>query len=147
HSMRLAQGFVALDAARVGGHHLVDSHRACGPRLGHPSHRHLRPLAPQESFQGSCRSSLRRPAPGTRRARAGDSIYFASITGLTIGYGDFAPQSPVSRVLAVFIGLCGLLITGGVAAVAVKAFPEAEAPPGAEANPKIIPHRRSKIQP
>jgi len=76
----------------------------------------------------------------------GDSIYFAFITGLTIGYGDFAPQSPVSRLLAVFIGLCGLLITGGIAAVAVKAFPESEASSDPGANPNLIPNRPSKIQ-
>ena len=51
-----------------------------------------------------------------------ESIYFSFVTGLTIGYGDFAPKTPLTRALAVVIGLCGLLLTGLVAAVAVKAL-------------------------
>jgi hypothetical protein len=51
-----------------------------------------------------------------------DSIYFAFISGLTIGYGDLAPKTLVARVLAVTIGICGVLLTGLVAAVAVKAL-------------------------
>jgi len=52
-----------------------------------------------------------------------ESIYFAFVTGLTIGYGDFAPGSLASRALAIVIGLCGVLFTALVAAVAVKALP------------------------
>jgi hypothetical protein len=51
-----------------------------------------------------------------------DSIYFAFISGLTIGYGDLAPKTFVARVLAIMIGICGVLLTGLVAAVAVKAL-------------------------
>ena len=51
-----------------------------------------------------------------------DSIYFAFVSGLTIGYGDLAPKTLVGRVLAIVIGLCGVLLTGFVAAVAVKAL-------------------------
>ena len=51
-----------------------------------------------------------------------ESIYFAFVSGLTIGYGDFAPHSLTPRVLAVVIGLCGVLLTALVAAVAVKAL-------------------------
>jgi hypothetical protein len=49
-------------------------------------------------------------------------IYFSFVTGLTIGYGDLAPSGPVTRVLAVAIGLLGILLTGLVAALAVSAF-------------------------
>ena len=49
-------------------------------------------------------------------------IYFAFITGLTIGYGDLAPRHVVTRLLAVAIGFLGILLTGLVAALAVKAF-------------------------
>ena len=52
----------------------------------------------------------------------GESIYFAFVTGLTIGYGDFAPKVLLTRVLAVVIGLCGVLLTTLLAAVAVKAL-------------------------
>jgi hypothetical protein len=52
----------------------------------------------------------------------GQGIYFAFITGLTIGYGDLAPSQVLTRVLAVAIGFLGMTLTGLVAAVAVKAF-------------------------
>ena len=51
-----------------------------------------------------------------------DSIYFAFVSGLTIGYGDLAPKTFVARMLAIMIGICGVLLTGLVAAVAVKAL-------------------------
>jgi len=52
----------------------------------------------------------------------GQGIYFAFITGLTIGYGDLAPKQPLTQVLAVAIGFSGILLTGLVAALAVKAI-------------------------
>jgi hypothetical protein len=51
-----------------------------------------------------------------------DSIYFAFVSGLTIGYGDLAPKTFVARVLAIMIGICGVLVTALVAAIAVKAL-------------------------
>ena len=51
-----------------------------------------------------------------------DSIYFSFVTGLTIGYGDLAPKMQLTRILAVLIGICGILLTALVAAVAVKAL-------------------------
>jgi len=51
-----------------------------------------------------------------------DSIYFAFVSGLTIGYGDLAPKTLITRALAVAIGLCGILLTALVAAIAVQAF-------------------------
>jgi hypothetical protein len=51
-----------------------------------------------------------------------DSIYFAFVSGLTIGYGDLAPKIFITRMLAIGIGACGILLTGLVAAVAVKAL-------------------------
>jgi hypothetical protein len=52
----------------------------------------------------------------------GESIYFAFVSGLTIGYGDLAPKMLLARALAVLIGLCGVLLTALVAAIAVKAL-------------------------
>jgi uncharacterized membrane protein YjjP (DUF1212 family) len=49
-------------------------------------------------------------------------IYFAFITGLTIGYGDLAPRQTLTQLLAVVIGFSGVLLTGLVAALAVKAI-------------------------
>jgi len=51
-----------------------------------------------------------------------ESIYFAFVSGLTIGYGDLAPKTLLTRVLAILIGVCGVLVTALVAAVAVKAL-------------------------
>ena len=51
-----------------------------------------------------------------------ESIYFAFVSGLTIGYGDLAPKTLVTRALAIVIGICGILLTALVAAVAVKAL-------------------------
>ena len=51
-----------------------------------------------------------------------ESIYFAFVSGLTIGYGDLAPKTLLTRMLAIVIGVCGVLVTALVAAVAVKAL-------------------------
>ncbi len=50
------------------------------------------------------------------------SIYFAFVSGLTIGYGDLAPTSLLTRALAILIGVCGVLMTALLAAIAVKAL-------------------------
>ena len=55
-----------------------------------------------------------------------DSIYFSFVTGLTIGYGDLAPKTVLTRLLAILIGICGFLLTALVAAVAVKALTNAQ---------------------
>jgi hypothetical protein len=51
-----------------------------------------------------------------------DGLYFAFVSGLTIGYGDLVPKAPLARVLAVSIGLTGILLAGLVAAVGVQAL-------------------------
>ena len=51
-----------------------------------------------------------------------DALYFTFVTGLTIGYGDLTPRHVVSRLLAVVIGLAGIMLTGLVAAVSVQAL-------------------------
>ena len=57
-----------------------------------------------------------------------ESIYFSFVTGLTIGYGDFAPKTLLTRTLAILIGACGILVTALIAAVAVKALTAARDP-------------------
>ena len=56
-----------------------------------------------------------------------ESLYFAFVSGLTIGYGDFAPHTFATRALAIVIGICGVLLVALVAAVAVKALPAVRA--------------------
>ena len=55
----------------------------------------------------------------------GDATYFTFVTGLTIGYGDFVPVHFVTRLFAVVIGFTGILLTGLVAAIGVRALQEA----------------------
>jgi hypothetical protein len=52
----------------------------------------------------------------------GDGVYFTFVTGLTIGYGDLVPHQPLSRFLAILVGLLGTVLTGLIAAVAVRAL-------------------------
>lgn len=51
-----------------------------------------------------------------------DGIYFAFVTSLTIGYGDLVPRRMLSRVLAIGIGLLGVLLIALLAAIAVHAM-------------------------
>ena len=51
-----------------------------------------------------------------------ESVYFAFVSGLTIGYGDLVPKVLLTRALAIGIGVCGVLLTALLAAVAVKAL-------------------------
>ena len=52
----------------------------------------------------------------------GDSLYFSFITGLTIGYGDIVVKTPFARLLAVFLGLIGIIFTGIMVAGALRAL-------------------------
>ena len=54
----------------------------------------------------------------------GDSLYFAFVTGLTIGYGDIVVKTPFGRLVALCIGLVGILFTGLLVAVLVLAVRE-----------------------
>lgn len=51
-----------------------------------------------------------------------DGIYFAFVSGLTIGYGDLVAKTLLGRALAVSIGLTGIVFAGLTAAVAVQAL-------------------------
>ena len=53
-----------------------------------------------------------------------DTLYFAFVTGLTIGYGDIVVKTPVGRLVAILIGLVGILFTGLMVAVMVHAVRE-----------------------
>jgi hypothetical protein len=53
-----------------------------------------------------------------------DALYFAFVTGLTIGYGDIVMHTPVGRLIALLIGFIGILFTGLMVAVLVHAVRE-----------------------
>ena len=53
--------------------------------------------------------------------RFGEDLHMSSITGLTIGYGDIVVETPVGRLLAVILGLIGIIFTGIMVAAAIRA--------------------------
>ena len=61
----------------------------------------------------------------------GEAMYFTFVTGLTIGYGDIVPRQALARALAIGIGVCGLFLTGVIAAIAVHAMRTALGDPDA----------------
>ena len=56
----------------------------------------------------------------------GMGLYFALITGFTVGYGDLVPHQPLVRACAVVIAFLGIVMTAIIAAVAVKALTAAQ---------------------
>jgi voltage-gated potassium channel len=54
--------------------------------------------------------------------RIGDAIYFAFITGLSIGYGDISPETAIGKVVSVAIGLVGMVFVGITVAIATRAL-------------------------
>ncbi|MFK4445910.1 voltage-gated potassium channel [Caballeronia udeis] len=49
----------------------------------------------------------------------GQTFYFCAVAALTIGYGDVVPTTVLGRIVAVLLGLLGVLMTGVVTASAV----------------------------
>jgi voltage-gated potassium channel len=45
----------------------------------------------------------------------GETFYFCAITALTIGYGDVVPTTVAGRIIAVLLGMLGVLMTGVIA--------------------------------
>lgn len=52
----------------------------------------------------------------------GEALYFSFITGLTIGYGDIIPTTTIGRIVGVASGFGGVLFTGLIVAVTVRAI-------------------------
>ena len=50
-----------------------------------------------------------------------DALYFSFITATTVGYGDFSPQTNIGKFTAIIIAFLGLIMTGIVVALGVKA--------------------------
>ena len=60
----------------------------------------------------------------TEKMPFGDALYFSFITGLTVGYGDIVAKTPFGKIIAVLLGLIGILFTGLMVAGAVRAVRE-----------------------
>ena len=54
-----------------------------------------------------------------------DALYFAFVTGSTVGYGDIVPISAAGRIVSIVLAFIGILFTGLVVAVAVRALEQA----------------------
>ena len=51
----------------------------------------------------------------------GEALYFSFITGLTIGYGDIVVKAPLARLMAVLLGLIGMIASGIMVAASIRA--------------------------
>ncbi|MEX3980893.1 potassium channel family protein [Paraburkholderia sp. EG287A] len=75
---------------------------------------------------------------GSRTPSAfGDTLYFCTITALTIGYGDVVPTTLLGRIDSVLIGVQGVLVTSMVTAAFVRAVQEAARRAHAEDEPGV----------
>jgi voltage-gated potassium channel len=54
----------------------------------------------------------------------GKALYFAFVTGLTIGYGDIVATTVIGRIISVLLGFVGIIFTGLVVAAAARAVQE-----------------------
>lgn len=74
-------------------------------------------LAPADRVEGLTISEV-------ERIGVSETIYFAFITGLTIGHGDITPDTIWGRAVSVAIGLVGMIFTRITVAVATRALSE-----------------------
>ncbi|MFP6559069.1 potassium channel family protein [Paraburkholderia sp. B3] len=58
---------------------------------------------------GAVNTITRTPSP------PGETLYFCAVTALTIGYGDVVPTTTAGRIIAVLLGMLGVLTTGVIA--------------------------------
>jgi voltage-gated potassium channel len=52
----------------------------------------------------------------------GNSVYYAFISALTIGYGDITPKTDVGKIIAVILGMVGIVLMGIAVAASVKSL-------------------------
>jgi len=52
---------------------------------------------------------------------AGTALYFAWVTGTTVGYGDLVPTVGITRVLAIVVAILGIVLTGTIVTIAIEA--------------------------
>ena len=52
---------------------------------------------------------------------AGTALYFAWVTGTTVGYGDLVPTVGITRALAILVAILGIVLTGTIVTIAIEA--------------------------
>lgn len=62
---------------------------------------------------------------GVEKILFADAVYFAFITGLTIGYGDLVPYTAFGRIVSVALGFVGIIFSGLVVASTTLALRKA----------------------
>ncbi len=50
------------------------------------------------------------------------AVYFALITGMTIGYGDVTPETVAGKVVSLFIGLIGIVLFGVIIGISTRSI-------------------------
>ena len=50
-----------------------------------------------------------------------EALYFAWVTGTTVGYGDIVPTLGITRLLAIIVAILGVMFTGIIVAMAIEA--------------------------
>jgi voltage-gated potassium channel len=55
----------------------------------------------------------------------GHALYFTAITGLTVGYGDISPVTPLGRVASIVVAFIGVILSGIYVAIATSALTRA----------------------
>ena len=51
----------------------------------------------------------------------GNAIYFTLVTGLTVGYGDITPVTPIGKAVSAAIAVVGVITAGIYVAIATRA--------------------------
>ena len=52
---------------------------------------------------------------------ATEALYFAWVTGTTVGYGDLVPTLGITRLLAIVVAVLGITFTGIIVTMAIEA--------------------------
>ena len=52
---------------------------------------------------------------------ATEALYFAWVTGTTVGYGDLVPTQDSTRFLAIIVAIFGIVLTGTIVSIAIEA--------------------------
>ena len=78
-------------------------------------------LDPQNGKEKEVPLSRIRIRPDLGIRRIGEALYFSFITGLTIGYGDIVVNTPFARLVAVLLGLIGMITSGIMVAASIRA--------------------------